>query len=155
MKKTYKGKFTPKNKEKYIGNCNDIVYRSLWERNAMRWCDENRDVKKWSSETIIIPYYCTTDKKKHRYFIDLFIEFSNGEKYCIEIKPKKQTLPPKRKTLIESATYAKNAAKWNAAHTWCLDRGLKFTIWTEETLEKLGIKTFTKKFKPLKRLKKK
>lgn len=155
MRKTYKGKFKPKNPKKYIGNVNDIIYRSLWERNAMRWCDEKAEVVKWSSETIAIPYFCKTDNKAHRYFIDLYIEFSNGEKYCIEIKPKKQTLPPTRKTLNEAATYAKNTSKWDAAHNWCLDRGIKFAIWTEETLEKLGIKTFAKKFKPFKRMKRK
>jgi len=28
----YKGKYTPKHPEKYIGDVKKIIYRSLWER---------------------------------------------------------------------------------------------------------------------------
>ena len=29
---SYKGRFTPQNKDKYLGNVRKIVYRSNWER---------------------------------------------------------------------------------------------------------------------------
>jgi hypothetical protein len=64
------------------------------------------------------------------------------ERYIIEIKPKRQTLPPKQsprkksKTFIaESKTYAKNLAKWEAAEEFCKDNGIKFKIITEEELK--------------------
>ena len=61
----------------------------------------------------------------------------------IEVKPKKQTRPPKtpkRKTksyLYECKTYAVNQAKWKAAVEFCEDRRIKFKIITED---ELGIK---------------
>ena len=32
----YKGKFTPQNSSKYIGDSDNIVYRSMWERRCMK-----------------------------------------------------------------------------------------------------------------------
>ena len=61
-------------------------------------------------------------------------------KYLIEIKPKKQTLEPKkpkRKTpryITEVTTYVTNQAKWEAAREWCADRRMEFLILTEEHL---------------------
>jgi hypothetical protein len=144
---TYKGKFRPKNIEKYRGDSTKIVYRSLWERNAFRWADENPKIIRWSSEEDVIPYVCATDRKIHRYFIDLYLEFENGAKYMIEIKPESQTKPPRprgnRKTskfLNECLTYAKNESKWNAARQYCESRGIEFEVWTEKSLRALGIK---------------
>jgi len=56
----YRGKFKPKNPNKYKGDANGIVYRSLWERNAFRWLDENDSIVAWNSEEIVIPYRCAT-----------------------------------------------------------------------------------------------
>jgi hypothetical protein len=61
----------------------------------------------------------------------------------IEVKPKRQTEPPKKKTrvtksyLYEAKTYAVNQAKWKAAVEWCEDRRLEFKVITEN---ELGIK---------------
>ena len=62
-------------------------------------------------------------------------------KYLIEIKPHKQTQPPrahgnkKQSTIFyENATYAVNQAKWKAAEQWCDKRGYKFQILTEDHL---------------------
>jgi hypothetical protein len=58
----------------------------------------------------------------------------------IEVKPKKQTLPPKeqkrktKKFLNEIATYAVNQAKWKAAEEFCADRRMSFRILTEDHL---------------------
>ena len=40
---SYKGKFHPTNRKKYKGDINNIIYRSLWERKFMVYCDENDD----------------------------------------------------------------------------------------------------------------
>jgi hypothetical protein len=146
---TYKGIFRIKHIAKYKGDHTKIIYRSLWERQVFRWCDENPNVVSWGSEEIVIPYVCKTDGKVHRYFVDLFIKFSNGKEYLIEIKPKKQTQPPKpvsRKTpkyVAEVMGYAKNISKWQAAEAYCKDKGLTFEVWTEETIKGLGIKLLT------------
>lgn len=142
----YKGKFKPKNLSKYAGDHSKITYRSLWERNAFRWCDTQPSVKKWNSEEVVIPYWCPTDKKWHRYFVDLLIEFDNGRVVLVEIKPKKETRPPKkparktRRYINEVTTYIKNSAKWNAAQAFAEKNGVEFVIWTEDELKSLGIK---------------
>lgn len=147
--KYYSGRFRPKNIPKYAGDYTKIKYRSMWERQVFKWCDDQSQVLKWSSEEDIIPYRCKTDGKMHRYFVDLKVTFNTGDTYLIEIKPKKQTEEPKvrsrktKKYINEVTTYAKNISKWEAAEKWCNKRGYKFAIWTEETIKGLGIKLLT------------
>jgi len=142
----YRGRFTPKNPEKYVGDVKNIVYRSLWERNTFRWIDDQSSIVHWNSEELIIPYVCETDKKLHKYYMDLWFQTRDGKNYIIEIKPKGQTKPPKtpqrktRRYVKESLTYVKNQSKWKAASEFALDRGWTFEVWTEDTLKSLGIK---------------
>ena len=145
---TYKGRYKIKNPKKYKGNPNKVIFRSLWERQAFRFCDDNDAILEWSSEEIIVPYKCKTDNRIHRYFPDVYIKTEKGE-YLIEIKPKKETVPPKersRKTkryIKEVMTYMKNTSKWEAAEEYCADRGMVFTIWTEDVMKSIGIKLLT------------
>ncbi len=143
--KYHQGKFHPQNPEKYKGDTRNIVYRSSWEVTFMRWCDRNPGILEWGSEEFFIPYFDPTTNKVRRYFPDFFIKIkeSSGDikKYIIEVKPKKQTLPPtqsskkKRKTYInEIMTYEKNKAKWKAAQEFCEDRRIEFKIITEDEL---------------------
>ena len=144
---SYKGKYQPAFPQKYKGNSQNIVYRSLWERKFMIYCDTNENILEWFSEEIAVPYRSPIDNKIHRYFPDFYIKVkeSNGQikKYIIEIKPKKQTIEPipqKRKTkgyIYEVYEYVKNQAKWKAAEEWCADKGYEFKIFTEDDL---GIK---------------
>jgi len=154
----YSGRYTVKNTSKYKGDFTKVVYRSLWERNAFRWCDDNPKVKYWSSEEVIIPYYYDVDKKYHRYFVDLKI-VTEDKTILVEIKPEKETVPPtgERRTkryISEGLTYIKNMNKWEAAEEYCKDRGWEFQIWTEKTLQemKLLAKPVPGKLKPLKRM---
>lgn len=142
----YSGRYIVKNPKKYEGDFNKVKYRSLWERQAFKWLDNNLGVVGWSSEEVVVPYRCKTDGKVHRYFVDLFIRTKNGKVFLIEIKPKKQTLPPKkpsRKTkryLSEVMTYAKNQSKWEAATAYANKYGMTFEVWHEDTLRSFGIK---------------
>ena len=106
-----------------------------------------------------MPYYYDVDKRYHRYFVDLKITFKNGKTVLVEIKPEKETAPPtgSRKTkryISEAMTYVKNMNKWEAAHSYAGDRGWEFQVWTENTLQKMGImpKPQPGKLKPLKPL---
>jgi len=149
---TYKGRFTPKNISKYEGNPMRIQYRSLWERQTFRWLDANDHVSKWCSEEVIVPYICRTDNRKHLYYPDLKVTFKNGSTYLIEIKPKKETIEPKRKArtkafLLEVMTYAKNISKWEAASKFAKDKGWTFEVWHEDTLKSLGIVLMLKESK--------
>ena len=154
----YSGKYKVKNPQKYKGDPENVVYRSLWEKYCFKWCDEDPNVKSWSSEEVVIPYFYEVDKKYHRYFMDLKITYTNGTTILVEIKPKKETAPPAfkgRKTkqyVSEGLTYVKNMNKWAAAQKFAADNGWGFEIWTEDTLHKMGIKP--KSTKPLKPYKK-
>jgi hypothetical protein len=142
--KTYKGKFKPKNPQKYKGDFTNIVYRSLWELRFMKWCDMTPSVEEWGSETVIVPYVSPIDKKVHRYFVDFYIKVRNKndvtQKYLIEIKPERFTKPPaipqkKTKRFIDEVfQYGVNEAKWKAAFEFCQDRNMKFMILTEKDL---------------------
>ncbi len=144
---SYKGKYQPSYPKKYIGNSQNIIYRSLWERKFMRYCDMTPSILEWGSEEMFVWYKSPIDNKPHRYFPDFYIKVqeANGKvkKYIIEIKPQRQTLPPEkpkrqsRGYLREVYEYARNQAKWEAAKEWCLDRGFEFKVFTEK---ELGIK---------------
>ncbi len=148
MAESIKSRYKPEYPKKYKGDPNNIICRSSWERRFCRWCDLNENIIEWGSEEFFIPYLSPLDNRVHRYFPDFIIKVKeqSGEikKYVIEIKPKKQTVPPvqtskkRTKTFInEVKTYAVNEAKWKAAQEWCDDRRIKFRIITEE---ELGIK---------------
>ena len=140
----YSGFYKPKNPRKYRGNPTRIIYRSLWERKYMVYCDNTSYILEWGSEEVIIPYRSPIDGKPHRYYPDFYIKVreKSGKisKYIVEIKPKKQTKPPYGKDKRTSAykraalTFAKNRAKWDAAEDYCDDRQMKFLILTEDHL---------------------
>jgi len=144
---SYKGKYQPSYPKKYKGDPTNIIYRSLWERRFMSYCDLNENILEWGSEELALPYRSPIDGKIHIYFPDFYIKVkeNNGsiQKYIIEIKPKKQTIEPKvqkRKTkgyIFEVTEWARNQAKWKVAEEFCEDRRWKFKILTEEDL---GIK---------------
>ena len=142
--KTYSGKYKIKKPAKYDGNAETVTYRSMWERACFAWCERNPDVVKWSSEEIIIPYYDAGQKKQRRYFMDLRITLKDGTELLVEIKPDKQTRPPKKgknktRYLEESMIFVTNQCKWQAADAYAKKRGWRFVVWTEHTLKKMGI----------------
>ena len=140
----YSGLYKPLHPKKYRGNPSRIVYRSLWEKKYMKYCDHTPSILEWGSEEIIIPYRSPIDNRVHRYYPDFYIKVreKSGKisRYIVEIKPKKQTKPPygkdKRTAAYkkEALTFAKNRAKWNAAEEFCDDRQMKFLILTEDHL---------------------
>ena len=144
MYMAYQGKFKPRHVKKYKGDPTQIVYRSLWEKKFMEYCDLTESVDQWQSEEFWIPYKNPLDNRVHRYFPDFFIKVKEShnkiKSYLIEVKPKKQTKPPvkpKRQTkgyIREAYEYAKNQSKWKAATEYCLDRGWEFKVITEKEL---------------------
>ena len=147
MAESIKSKYKPNYPNKYKGDANNIICRSSWERRFCSWCDLNENIISWGSEEFFIPYLSPVDNRVHRYFPDFIIKLkeSTGQikTYVIEVKPKRQTQPPKPKSrvtkgfLYEAKTYAVNQAKWKAAVEFCKDRMLEFKIITED---ELGIK---------------
>jgi hypothetical protein len=140
----YNGRFTPSNPQKYVGDPNNIIYRSSWECKMMNWLDKNSDIISWASEELIILYKSPKDGLWHRYFPDFLVKVrtKNGilKTMLLEVKPKKQTITPEPKKRLtkqyinEVVTYGINQAKWKAATEYCLDRGWEFKLITEEHL---------------------
>jgi len=140
----YKTKYIPENPTKYVGDINSINCRSLWERKFCKYLDTNKNVVRWSFESIKIPYVSPIDNKVKNYIPDFIVETrkSDGsiETKIVEIKPKKQTMEPiigkkhKRTVLNETLTYQINKAKWQSAIKFCDKNNIKFTILTEEEL---------------------
>lgn len=147
MGESVKSKYKPSYPSKYKGDPNNIICRSSWERKFCRYCDLNESVISWGSEEFWIPYLSPVDNRVHRYFPDFIMKVreSSGQvkTYVIEVKPGKQTVPPKkpkRQTksyLYECKAYAVNQAKWKAAVEFCKDHMIEFKVITEK---ELGIK---------------
>jgi hypothetical protein len=142
-KKYYQGRFNPKNKSKYKGDLNAIFYRSSWEAYFMNWLDKKDFVLEWKSEETIIPYISPIDNKQHRYFVDFWAKFKTKEgtqEFLIEIKPKKESLPPKQpkkqtKQYVQKVvTYLTNQAKWEAAEAFAHEHNMFFKVLTESEL---------------------
>ena len=141
----YKGKYYPSFPRKYKGDPTNIIYRSLWERKFMVYCDKNAKILEWGSEEIALQYISPHDSRVHRYFTDFYIKVQENtgkiKRYLIEVKPLKQTVKPKkpkRQTkgyIREAFEYARNQAKWKAAKEYCADRMWEFKVITEKELD--------------------
>ena len=141
----YRGKYYPSFPRKYKGDPTNIIYRSLWERKFMVYCDKNNNILEWGSEEIALPYISPHDSRVHRYFPDFYIKVQENtgkvKRYLIEVKPLKQTVKPKkpkRQTkgyIREAFEYARNQAKWKAAREYCADRMWEFKVITEKELD--------------------
>ena len=142
---SYKGKYYPSFPRKYKGDPTNIIYRSLWERKFMVYCDRNSKILEWGSEEIALPYISPHDNRVHRYFPDFYIKVQENtgkvKRYLIEVKPLKQTTKPKKPKsqtkgyIREAFEYARNQAKWKAAREYCADRMWEFKVITEKELD--------------------
>ena len=144
MGESIKSRYTPIYPSKYQGNVKYIICRSSWERKFCQWCDMNNGIISWASEEFSIPYVSPKDNRVHKYYPDYLIKVREKndmiKTYMVEVKPYKQTRPPKtpkRKTksyLTECVTYAVNQAKWKAAKEFCEDHRIEFKVVTEKEL---------------------
>jgi hypothetical protein len=138
MRNTARGKFSPKNPEKYSG-LGDPTYRSSWEFTFMTFCDNNPAVEKWASESVKIPYRDPLTGKNTIYVPDFLIVYvdRNQKKHAelIEIKPKNQAIKENvGKNPLNQAAYVRNMAKWEAAQAWCKKYGCKFRVVNEDDI---------------------
>ena len=142
---SYKGKYKPSNIRKYKGDPTQIIYRSLWERRFMVYCDTNENILEWGSEEICLPYRSPIDNRVHRYFPDFYIkvkESNSIKKYLIEVKPKNKQLlqrnqEDKQKVIFVKHTSMQRIKRSGKAKEFCADRMWEFKVITEI---ELGIK---------------
>ena len=130
------GYIDPRTCKKLINNTEPIIYRSSYERKFVVWCESSRDVVRWGSECIRIPYIMP-DGSTHSYYPDYYIEMVDGKKIVIEIKPLNQTKAPVNENSWAHREWVKNNCKWKAAQEFCSAKGFEFRILTEKTISRL------------------
>lgn len=131
-KSHFKDGYFPLDKcKKYVGKDGEpCIYRSSLEFRVFSYCENHPSIKSWVSEPFPITYYMQLPNgktKKHNYNIDLIIEFMDGKKWFVEVKPFSLTQKG-------SMNFEKNKAKWNASIEWCKqqDYDIVFRIITEK-----------------------
>jgi len=150
------GYYTPRNPQKYIGDLNNIIYRSQMELDFCRICDFSKKIVKWSSEPETPPfpirYMHPISEEMKSYYPDYFVVVRQPnnieERMIIEVKPESLTIPPKRplpnakkKTkdnyLNKLKVVAINLAKKRAAEIFCKQYGMRYCFVTEKTIESI------------------
>ena len=115
------------------------MYRSSWEFAFMKFLDEHPNVAKWASEAIKIPYRNPFTGKHTIYVPDFFIVYvdKNGKQKVelIEVKPENQTIKEKTgRSKKNQAHWVLNQAKWEAARSYCKQKGIYFRIVNEQDI---------------------
>jgi hypothetical protein len=133
-----KGRFIAKNPSKYVGNHNNIVFRSSWELAFFKWLDQNPAILRWGSEELSIPYLNPLDGRVHRYFPDIVVLYKHKDgslrKEIVEVKPYKETVETPKMTPRDAQALIVNRAKWKAAADFAQQQGATFRVVTERTM---------------------
>lgn len=138
MAKWAQGTYTPKNPEKYIGK-HKPKFRSSWEMVFMQFCDNNKHITHWASESLVIPYRHPFTGKITNYVPDFFVVYENkhGKRLAevVEIKPKKQSvIESKAASQKDRMVVAINHAKWAACQAYCRANGFVFRVINENDI---------------------
>ena len=128
---SYKGIYRPSNPKKYRGDFRNIIYRSLWERKMMQYCDLSKSILEWSSEEFFIPYHDPTTRRLRRYFPDFFIKYTdkrgNIRKSVIEVKPMRETKEPvvtkKKSRKLRKCKYGRDPVSGKCRKKWGGNKG--------------------------------
>ncbi len=100
-------------------NCN-LFYRSSYELLAFQILESSIMVKSYKINFPKIKYIF--NNKEHRYIVDLFVEYTDGQKQMIEVKANWALKDPRTITKLEAG---KRFAEQN---------GMKWDVWTEKDL---------------------
>ena len=91
--------------------------RSSWETRYAQHLDSDKDVIQFQYEPLFIEY--EHDSSKTHYIPDFLVTYTDHVE-LVEVKP------------IFQVPYSKNQAKFRAAETFCITKGIKFVVITEE-----------------------
>lgn len=106
----------------------ECKYRSGWEVKYMVYLDSDPQVSTWSYEKLVIEYVSNQRTKKIRkYYPDFQVEYKDGSKVVVEIKPSRRL------------DQAKVVKKIKAAQSWCQSNNMTYKILTEIELKDLGL----------------
>lgn len=136
------GYFDVSNSTKYVG-ATPVIYRSSLEVKCFSVFERSASVVAWSSEPDFVNINYTYNNKVYKYNVDCYVEFANGAKQIIEIKPESQVYEPSPTKFRDKARYHqavelyhRNMAKWKAAHAWAIANGMTFKILTDTSINK-------------------
>lgn len=94
----------------------------------MQHMDADPSVLLYVYESLKIPYVANVRSGRLRNYIpDFFVEAASGDRFLIEIKPKRK---------VAHATVVK---KLNAARQWCQAFGVTLVVLTETELSSIGL----------------
>lgn len=99
-----------------------IILDSWWEVKFFNDCINNPSIKSVLREPITIKYIKPTDGEWHSYFPDFLVEYNNGKKELIEIKPNYLLTDPIVK------------AKESYSIKYCSENNLSYKFITEDHL---------------------
>jgi hypothetical protein len=106
----------------------ECKYRSGWELEYMQYLDASDLVTSYQYEQVIVAYISNVRSGKLRkYWPDFLVEYADGKKCLVEIKPKRK---------LDNAIVKKKLA---AATQWCSEHGVTLEIVTEVELKALGL----------------
>ena len=142
MGKYLKGRYQLANPDKYLGNTLP-TYRSGWELQFMRFCDNHTSVTKWSSEPIRLPYLNPVTGKQTVYVPDFLIQYQDKEgnvkTELIEVKPANQAIQERvGRSKRNQMHLIVNQAKWQVARQYCKQQGMTFRVVTENDMFHTG-----------------
>ena len=167
-KRYHQGLYVPTNKDKVLklNNYGGLFYRSSLEKKMMIFLDNSKDIKTWTAESVVVPYFSDEFKNgelvqiQRRYYPDFYYEMetSNGLRRVIsEVKPKSEYddaimvesgsfKVPEGTSLkkLQSLEYRfkmaqKNLNKWQTIQEFCKLKGYEFIIITDELLRQRGL----------------
>lgn len=147
-----KGVFNVSESKKYVASdSGECVYRSSYEWRFMKWCENNPNVKNWTSEPFSVPYLDLSNPNKTRnYWIDFVVWMNDGSCLWVEVKPFTQVQAAnnfgkqyreyeKSQDKLAFANYHKteamNYSKWTHAEKYARDKNAKFMVITERFLK--------------------
>lgn len=99
-----------------------VFYRSSYEKKAYLILDADDSVKTYKVEKIQISFMNPVKKTKATYLVDLYIEYVDGTKKIVEVKP--------NAWLTDEVIVAKNIA----ATEYAKKHDVSFEVWTEVQL---------------------
>lgn len=96
-----------------------VFHRSSYEKKAFIKLDNMENVEKYEVETVRIPYFNPITQNESIFIVDILIQFKNGSKMLVEIKPQ---------CWLDNL---KNNAKIKALNEWCEKEKISYEIWDE------------------------
>jgi hypothetical protein len=103
-----------------------IKYRSSWELVVAKFLDYDDTVLKFEYENMKVPYISNRKTMKIRHYIpDFFVEYKDGRKVIIEVKPSNKL------------TQIKVVKKAEAIRYWANSYDIEYVFWTEITIKEL------------------